>query len=803
MFEVTEETRTALGWPALLEALAAQTRTPLGRERALALPFHAHADGARLHLLRVAEARALAHQGVELPLSDVPDVRAHLERAAREGVLDSFALRACAQLMRGASRVRRFLDKHRLLTPQLAADADALSDFDPLAAEIERAIDPGGTLSDHASALLTELRDRSRGLHRALKSRIDDMLHDELYRDVLRDTYFTIRDERYVLPVVAQHKARLPGIVHNASQSGQTLFVEPQQLVDLGNQLTIAQSMAAEEEQRILRDLTDAVGRRAGELLSDLALLGELDEIGASARVAEALDAVEPELAPPAASVALPGLRHPLLVLRGVSVVANDVVLAEGRRGLVVSGPNSGGKTVSVTAVGLCALMARAGLPVPAGHGATVPLYRAVYTAIGHEGDLSKDLSTFTAHLSALRDIAAATVPGTLVCIDEIAADTDPREGAAIAVAVLEDLVDRGATVLLTTHLDEVKAKGLTDPRLASASMAFDFERLAPTYRLQMNTAGASSAVEIARRVGLDPRVCDRARELLGGAGGELARAVQQLDFERNEVARLRRVLDEERVALVRAREQWESQRLALEQREKTIEAGLRREVLDDLEKARAEVRRTLTKLQQASSVKAAAEARQALDQVEEAQRQALARAEAVAHAAATRERADVASLRVGQRVQVAGVGREGEILELVGEQALVAVGALKVRVPVGDLVPLKGAVKHAARFRRSEGEVQKQASDARAAAVSSVSNSVDVRGLRADDALRDLRAAFDRLYQDGAREAVVVHGHGTGALKKAVREELESSSYVQSFRPGEAHEGGDGVTVVTFAESR
>lgn len=803
MFQVTDEARQALGWPALLEAVAAQTRTPVGRERALALPFHDEADDARLHLLRVTEARALAHQGLELPLSEVPDVRAHLERAAREGVLDSFALRACARLMRGASRVRRFLDKHRLLTPRLAADGQGLSDFEPLAAEIERAIDPAGTLSDHASALLTELRDRARGLHRALKARIDDILRDELYRDVLRDTYFTIRDERYVLPVVAQHKARLPGIVHNASQSGQTLFVEPQQLVDLGNQLTIAQSMAAEEEQRILRDLTEAVGRRAEELLADLALLGDLDEVGACARIAEQLDAVEPELAPASASIALPGLRHPLLVLRGVSVVANDVVLGEGRRGLVVSGPNSGGKTVSVTAVGLCALMARAGLPVPAGHGATVPLYRAVHTAIGHEGDLSKDLSTFTAHLSALRDIAAATVPGTLVCIDEIAADTDPREGAAIAVAVLEDLVERGATVLLTTHLDEVKAKGLTDPRLASASMAFDFERLAPTYRLQMNTAGASSAVEIARRVGLDARVCDRARELLGGAGGELARAVQQLDFERNEVARLRRVLDEERTALVRAREQWEAQRLALEQREKSLEAGLRREVLDDLDEARAEVRRTLTRLQQASSVKAAAEARQALDKVEETQRQALARAEAIAHAAATRERADVEALRVGLRVQVAGVGREGEILELVGDQALVAVGALKIRVPVGDLVPLKGAVKHGARFRRTQEEVQKQASDARAAAVASVSHTVDVRGLRADDALRELRAAFDRLYQEGAREAVVVHGHGTGALKKAVREELESSSYARSFRPGEAHEGGDGVTVVTFAESR
>lgn len=799
MFVVSRGTLAALGWPSLLEALAAETRTPMGRERALALPFHEQADDARLHLSRVEEARALAHQALELPLSEVPDVRAHLERAAREGVLDSFALRHCARLMRSSSRVRRFLNEHRLLAPQLAEEAQTLSEFDFLASEIERAIEPAGTISDNASATLAELRDRSRGLHRALKSRIDELLHDELYQDVLRDTYFTIRDDRYVLPVVAQHKARLPGIVHNASQSGQTLFVEPEQLVDLGNHLTIAQSMATEEEERILRDLTEGIGRRATELQADLTLLGALDELGASARLAERLDATQPELTRPTASFALRKLRHPLLALREMRVVANDVVLEEGRRGLVVSGPNAGGKTVSVTAVGLCALMARAGLPVPAAEGSSVPMYRAIFTAIGDEGDLAKDLSTFTAHLSALRDIASATVPGTLICIDEIAADTDPREGAAIAVAVLEDFVDRGATVLLTTHLDEVKAKGLTDPRLVSASMEFDFDRLAPTYLLRMNSAGASSAVEVARRVGLDPKVCDRARELLGGAGGELGRAVQQLDFERNEVSRLRLTLDDERLALVRARQQWEQQRQALEQKEKTLEAGLRREVLDDIEGARAEVRRTLSKLQQTPSVKAAGEARQALEQAEERQRQAVARAEAVAHAAASREHVDVEKLRVGMRVQVAGVGREGEILELVGQQALVAIGALKTRVAVADLVPLKGAPKHTGRIRRSEAEREKHAADARPAAVVSTSNTINLRGMRTDDALRELRAAFDRLYQDGAPEAFVVHGHGTGALKKAVREELESSSYVQSFRPGEAHEGGDGVTVVTF----
>lgn len=800
MFVVPPTTLSALGWPVLLDALASETRTQMGRERALALSFHEDASGAQLHLSRVEEARALARQALELPLSDVPDVREHLERALRDGVLDAFALRQCARVMRSATRMRRFLDEHRLLAPQLAAEAEKLSDFGPLAAEIERIIEPAGTISDRASADLLELRERCRGLHRALKSRIDEMLRDEMLADVLRDTYFTIRDERYVLPVVAQHKAKLPGIVHNASQTGQTLFVEPEQLIDLGNHLTIARAMAAEEEERILRDLTEAVGRRALELKADLELLGALDEYGACARLAERIGANAPELSRSNAPLSLLRLRHPLLALRGLQVVANDVVLDEGRRGLVVSGPNAGGKTVTITAVGLCALMARAGLPITADAGSSIPMYRSVHTAIGDESDLSKDLSTFTAHLTALRDIARATTPGTLVCIDEIAADTDPREGAAIAVAVLEDLIERGATVLLTTHLDEVKAKGLTDARLVSASMQFDFERLKPTYLLQMNSAGASSAVEVARRVGLDAAVCERARQLLSGSGAELGKAVQQLDFERNEVARLRQALDAERQALVRAREQWEGQRQALEQKEKSLEAGLRQEVMNDIENARQEVRRTLARLQQEPSVKKAGEVRQALERAEERQRQALLRAQAVAAAATEREHVEVQTWQPGMRAQVTSLGREGEVLEVADGQALVAVGPLKVRVPLAELVGLKGPARQTARLRLSDEEKRRRSADARPGVVSTPATTVDVRGLRADDALRELRAAFDRMYQSGSGQAFVVHGHGTGALKKAVREELESSSYVHSFRPGEAHEGGDGVTVVTFA---
>jgi len=797
---IPEKTCRELGWPQLLAALADRCRSTPGREAALALPF-ADDDAVRAHLGRVAEARRLAREQLEIPVGDLPDARPHLARARREGVLEPPALLECARLMRASGRVRRFLAARRDAAPALAADADALSDFEPLAAEIERAIEPSGAISDRASALLADLRARARALHRGIKERLDALLEDPQYEEVLRERYYSIRDDRYVVPVKTQHKARLPGIVHNASNSGQTLFVEPDQLVELGNQLTIAQSMAQEEERRILRDLTDGVGRRGGELERDVAALALLDRTGAAARLSDALQAEEPALGAAQEPFHLKGLRHPLLVLRGATVVENDVWLDEGKTGLVVSGPNAGGKTVTLTATGLCALMTRAGLPVPAEAGSRVPLYGAVFTAIGDEGDLARGLSTFTAHLTALRDIAECTGPGTLVLIDEIAADTDPREGAAIAGAMLDELADRGAQVLITTHLDELKAKGLTDARFACASVGFDFERLAPTYRLKMGTAGSSSAIEIARRVGLPARVCDRARALLGGAGGALGRAVGALELERAEVVQLRRALEEERDGLARARTEWDRQRRELMIRERDTKAGLRRELVAEIVQARDEVRRMIAQLQAKPATGPAVEASKELAAREEAERAALAReeeqADALRRGAAEADKMETpGKVQAGQRVKLARLGVEGEVIEIDGAHAVVAMGAMRTRVPVEDLVPLPGKAASAG-FKRTEKEKRAAVDKVSAQPVAAAMSRCDLRGLRAEDALRELRSALDRLFREDAPEVAVVHGLGTGALKAAVREELASSPYVETWRTGRPGEGGDGVTIV------
>ncbi|BDG07217.1 endonuclease MutS2 [Anaeromyxobacter paludicola] len=793
---MNDRTLAELGWPELTAALAARCRLPAGARRAAALPFQPDAAAAREALLRVEEARALGEERFALPLGSVGAVEEALDRAARGGVLEPAALLLVAALERAAVRTRATLAPRAAARPRLWALAEGLSERAGLADAIERAVDPSGAISDRASPALESLRERVRGLHRALKNRVEALLADAEMERNLRDSYFTIRNDRYVLPVLASARSQVPGIVHNASQSGQTLFVEPQPMVEMGNELSIAAAMAAEEEQRILRELSERAAGRAGALGGDLERLAELDLLEASARLASELDAHPPEIGPVAEGFSLLSLRHPLLVLQGKKVVASDVRLEPPRRALVVSGPNGGGKTVSITAVGLSACMARAGLPIAAAAGSRLPFFYEVRAAVDEKGDLSRDLSTFTAHLTAVREIMAGAGEGSLVLVDEIAADTDPREGAALAAAILEELATKGALVLVTTHLDELKALALSDARYGNARVGFDAERLVPTYQLHLGTPGSSSALEVARRVGLPERVVERARAALTGQGGALGEALRSLEEERARIAA-------ERSALERARAQAEASAKAAAEREaearraeREAAARVARQMAEEVEAARQVVSDLLAEVQAAPTVRKVSEAAKQLDAwaatMEKAEKVAAAQARSVPEALPASE------IRPGARVRLASLGGEGEVLEVQGGEALVQAGPLRIRRPLADLIPLRGKAA-SAKLGKSREEKLARAEEARPAGLALSDRRLDVRGMRVEELLRAVERFLDRLYSEGEAECLVLHGHGTGALKASLRELLSSSPYVAAFRPGDRHEGGDAVTVISL----
>ncbi len=794
MIRVTDpEALTELGFPQLTAALADRAETPLGKARCRDLPLLNDRAAIELHLTEIEEARARLAARQPAPLFGLGDLTQVLPRAEKQGALEGTALLEVASFARGAIRLRAYLEDHAPQAPNLSVHADGLAELAGLAAHIEQACEPSGRVSDRASPSLGQLRERTRELHRVMRERLDALLRDEHFKLYLREGYLTLRNGRYCVPVLSQFRSQVPGLVHNSSQSGQTLFVEPQPLISLGNDLAIAESMAAEEELRVLLSLTAEVGRAARDLRQSMQAVTIVDEIFAGARLAEDMSAQRPEIVDADRPFELQGLRHPLLALRaregGNAVVSSNVALAGKARALVISGPNAGGKTVTLTAIGLTAAMVRAGLLICAQPGSRVPLVDAIFAAIGDAQDMSRGLSTFTAHLTALERLLRVAGPGTLALIDEIAADTDPREGGALATAVLEALVERGAVCVVTTHLEQLKTLALGDPRFATAAVGFDAEAQRPNFKLTLGVAGSSSALEMARRSGLPEAIVSRAREHLTAQSGPLGLALEALEKERQRLAEARSAAELETSRLNAERERLSARETALDARETDLERGGRESFLAELRELRAQVAATLETLRQAPSVKAAVEAERQLAEVAVEQ-------EAKVKLPPRKESAQ--ALLVGQWVRSRGLQREGEVIQIEQDQATVAMGAFKVRRPAADLEPI--AARHPAPRATQKDKLITRAALAAAGDLPLEVDSVDLRGLRTEEAMRTAQHFLDESFGNGASEVRILHGLGSGALRAALRRLLVEMSYVRNFRSGTTNEGGEGTTVVEIA---
>ncbi len=795
---MSERTLTDLGFPKVIDALVERCRTDPGRRRALSRPFLDNVSAVHDALRLVEEARRLLAEPLSLPVTGVAELAEVLQRAEKGAMLEPRELIAITHTLFAFEHTTEALEVRRESLPMLAQIGRRIPQLERLATRLDRCFEPSGEISDRASPELRDARERTRGLHRSIKARLDKLLHDEKFVTHLREPYFSVRNDRYVLPVLTQERAAVPGIVHNASQSGQTLFVEPQELIGLGNELAIAQSVVLEEERKVLQDLSNAVGRVAGDILRGVEACAELDEAEAAARLANALDALGPELELEDGAIDLKGLRHPLLVLKGATVVGNDVLLSGQTRALVVSGPNAGGKTVTLTAVGLAALMVRAGLPIPADPGSRVPLFRSIHSAIGDAQDLARGLSTFSAHVVELKDILAVSGRGALVLIDEIAADTDPREGAAIAIAVLEELIARGAVALVTTHLEELKALAHLDQRFVNARVGFDAKKMAPTYRLHLGSAGASSAIEIASRMGLPESVCGRARALALNAGGPLAQALAAAEQEHQRLSEALEEAKRETAAARAERAKLDEERRTFERARNEEELKFRDALKGELAFAKSQIGELVTQIKAQRSAEAAARAeREVAERLAEQERAARTVQRALSGEPAPTA---PATLRVGARVRHAELDTEMEIVALTGDVAVVAAGPLRMKVPV-SLLTAPRAAPAKPRFPSADKQKEQLAKAEQAASkpLALSSSTCDVRGLRADEALRSVDQFLDRVMQEGQEHALIIHGHGSGALKQSIRGHLDASAYVSGYRPGDGTEGGDGVTVVTL----
>ncbi len=799
-FQVNDTTLNELGWPRIREAVVARCGSSLGREPAAALGFLATEGAVETSLARIEEARTILRKQLEIPVAGADDVRPAVERVSKGAPLAATELLAVARVAQTALRVRAFGRQQAMEAPLLGRQAQEVPNLGPIGSRIDDALEPSGSVRDSASDALAMYRQRARMLHQQIQARIDELLRDPMFAENLRDNYFSTRNDRYVLPINASFRSRVPGIVHNASQSGQTIFVEPDQIIGLGNELSIAESLAAEEERRVLHELSEDVAGQADAIRIATSAFAALDLVQAQARLANDLDAAVPRIAPPSRSeVVLDRLRHPLLLLQKKDVVANRVLLGERQTTLVVSGPNAGGKTVTITAAGLCALMLRAGMPIPASDASALPLVRGVLSVIGDAQNIAQGLSSFSAHLLRLKDVVEVARAGTWVLIDEIAADTDPREGAAIATAILDHLAGREARTFVTTHLEEVKAMAVTDDRFVNARVGLDPATMRPTYALQLGTAGMSNALEVAAQVGLPPEIIAVAKKRLH-EGSQLSLALAKLDeLSRSAEADRGRAADvlaeAEQVRAVAAKLEAEASR-ARDQ----AKADARAELAAELDTAREQVSRMIAQLQAAPDMREAQKTQRALNEKAQELAAQTAREQTVAEVRAN-DRATGAPVKVGSKVRVASLGKDGEVIGIDGNVATVQIGALRTRAKLDDLVSVKAGAQAKAEGGLRGRTRDEKARSARGAAAGAdePSSRIDIRGQRTDDAIRNLEAFLDALYLNNGGQGVVVHGHGTGALKDAIRDTLKLSPYVASSRPGDRHEGGDGVTIVTL----
>jgi DNA mismatch repair protein MutS2 len=749
----------------------------------------------------------------------VPEVGPLLEAAQKTLALGADEVRPIGALCAAADSVRRFFRGEarppaRPPTPEVDALVDTVDAQPALHRAIRETFDAAGEIRDAVSPELARLRREREEVQGGARVAIEELMRGDEYAPHLQDTFFTIRADRYVLPLRASSKSMGLGIVHDTSRTGETVFVEPTALVTINNRLKVAELAIKRESRRILEDLAARVAAAAPALRDTAAALAVLDVWTAKARLAVAYAGAEVELVDEPV-VDLRESRHPLLTLRAARerfpITPNDVELGgAAARLLVVSGPNAGGKTVLLKTAGLGALMARAGMLLPAAAGSRIGFFEAVLADIGDRQSVMGDLSTFSAHLGNVGAIlrrSEASGRATLVLLDELMAGTNPDQGAALARATAETLAERDGLAVITTHYDSLKALAESDARFANAGMEYDLERLRPTFRLVVGTPGRSYALDIAARMGLPEPLLERARALAGASSVGLEAVIAELEVREAELTRETRGLAEARSALTEGEERQRTATLALEARERELARHAREAVEAAVRETREALRAIAREAQRAGSERAVEAARVA---VAETAKAALAKlTPPAAPAAAEAAPAPFASLVAGTRVFVPSLGAQGVVAKAPDARGRVkvTVGKLTAEVDAAELEQgAKGKAGGGAGAGAGGGAKSKPRPGAAAPAapddtltlaVPSSSNTLDLRGQRADDAISAIESYLDRAALDGRSPVFVVHGHGTGALRKQVRAYLDGSPYVARWLPGEPRQGGDGVSVI------
>ena len=761
----------------IIAMLKEKCATPMGE--ALATALTPASDYVQVEALQSQTGEAVALLDKDVPsLTGLTDIGVEIERAGKGGTLEPSGLYKILTFIGASATLRKYILKHTPSDSWLQLTSYGLVDLPKLAADLRRAVDYDGNVLDSASSELRAVRRKTEVAEGRLRAKLDSLIKSPSLQKYLQEPLVTQREGRFCLPVKAEWRGQIPGVVHDQSASGATLFVEPLAAVEFSNEIAGLKRREEEEVLRVLRDLSNQVGHYNEELIVAIQSAAAIDFALAKAKLALAMDGIPPAVREDSRFY-LKSARHPLLA--GPEVVPITVSVGDEYSVLVITGPNTGGKTVTLKTVGLFCLMCQSGLWLPAGEGSCLPVYDNVFADIGDEQSIEQSLSTFSSHMTNIVEILALAGNHSLVLLDELGAGTDPAEGAALATALLSRLKASFITVVATTHYSELKAYAATEPGVQNASVEFDVKTLRPTYRLITGTPGKSNAFEIALRLGLAPDVIESARKHLSSDTRRTEDLIASLEEKRIETEQALLQARAERKEAENARLAIE-QRLAkiVEQRDQILERA-RKKGNEVLRNARFEAEALLAELRMAKA-----------GSIEQLAQRTKERLKPLAQQKSSPPPAGKtptpAQLPGGQGVRVLSLGKEGTIVSLLTQdEALVQLGVIRVNVKLSDLrLVEEKALATKGRTTTSTG-------------VASVSVEIDLRGQMVEEASLNLDKYLDSAVLAGLKQVSVIHGKGTGALGRGLQEYLKTHPLVTAIRYGSAGEGGSGVTIVTL----
>ena len=720
------------------------------------------------------------------PLVASGDVRPFLALAEKGATLSTKALLQVAEMLRATRAARSALCTERENTPLLRQKAEGLFPLRNVEEDITTAIISEDEIADRASAELMDIRRHLRGANARIKDKLNQMLRSPVYQNALQDSLITVRNGRYVLPVKADYRSVIPGLVHDQSASGATLFIEPMAAVEMGNELKEWEAKERREIDRILASLSAALAPYADALKENVSLLAELDFIFAKGLLSRSMYAVQPKLNSSGYINIVRG-RHPLIPPE--QVVPGSLWLGKDFTELIITGPNTGGKTVTLKTVGLFTLMAQAGLQVPADLGTELAVFEQVFADIGDEQSIEQSLSTFSGHMTNIVGIMRDVTPRDLVLFDELGAGTDPTEGAALAQSILRRLLKIQARTMATTHYSELKAFALSTPGVENASVEFDVETLRPTYRLSIGVPGKSNAFEISRKLGLSEQLIEEARQLLSGESIRFEDVIANAEYHRQVAERERQLAEEAARETVRLRDEAEKLRREMEERRENTMRKTREDARRLMEATRRESENIIADLKRLKK-----EGGSISSGTNEARRKIEATIDTLSEGLQEkRDNSGTApeTVKSGDRVKIVNLDQEATVLaapDRNGEVQLQA-GVMKFKAHISQLRLLKDEKKQTkSSFHSETGQMTR-----------TVRMDCDVRGMALNEALMTVGQYLDNAVLSGMGEVCIIHGKGTGTLRAGIQQDLRRNPHVKSFRKGAYGEGEDGVTIVTL----